>query len=214
MNYFDRQASFLTMVILVLQAVIFYQHKVVLASIAEADAQSLQYVSGKASALGSVEGLQFMQQNYPAFQALVDNRRVVLKPKNADQEPFDRSESAMQRKMSWIKLLQESKTQFDIADMSFEVFPYQPITTESKKSPLAVGVESIVLQVSLLHDGVLAELMTFLRQSAPNTFTVSAIELERDNRGRDNNSLAQIAAEITIKWYLIEVEEGRSDVVS
>jgi len=117
--------------------------------------------------------------------------------------------NAALRKVQWVRLLETAKTQVGISAMSFDVYPYQAVVSSRQEFKVQVGVEKIVLNLSLLHDGKLADLIKYLEDHAPNVFVVTAVSIERVDESTTNGFTdreeIRLKAELTIQWYLIEV---------
>lgn len=210
MSYIDLRTGFLLLLSVLLLAGIIFQHQTVLASITQSKNQNNRYLTNNLSALATVEEVQLMQNYYPSFQSLIESQRVVTSQESvALRELNSGSGMSSQRKIRWIKLLESAGNQLDIKEMSFEIYPGQFVVGGQQRLPISVSAESIVLQVSLLHDGVLVNLLSYLREYAPNPFVVSSLEIarsgEKEVRQSNKKAINQVTAEITLKWHLIEV---------
>ena len=212
MRYLDRRTCLLLIGNVLCLLVLIYPLLTVSSSVVRSADQKNRFLADKKTALATLEELEFLEKNYPAFQAFIDNQKFEYGPVS---DGLGGMES--QRKLSWIKHLQSSKTRLGIRQMSFELYPYQPIADNLESLEISIGVESIVLRVSLLHDGVLAELLEKLTHNAPNPFVVTAIEIDRvglNRKGVAANGEDNITAEITMTWYLIDAEGADNDVAS
>ncbi len=215
MRYLDLRTGFLLLLSALFLVGIFFQHQTVLAGITQSKNQNSLYLTNKLSVLATVEEVQLMQNYYPTFQSLIESQRIVVsQDSDSLQESNSGSGMSSQRKISWIKLLESAGSQLDIKEMSFEIYPGKFVVGGQQRLPISVSAESIVLQVSLLHDGVLANLLSYLREYAPNPFVVSSLEIarsgEKEVRQSNEKAINQLAAEITLKWHLIEVNTGAS----
>ena len=122
--------------------------------------------------------------------------------------------SDAQRKVQWIKILEAAKDQIDITAMSFDVYPYQSNFSEQEGLKVRAGFEQIVIRLSLLHDGKLAKLLTYLEEHAPNSFVVSSLEIELTDNAATDLQEARLKAELIIKWYLIDVKGEDNAIAS
>jgi len=67
-------------------------------------------VSGNASVLASLDDSSFLESNYKEFKNVINRKS------------FD-----SRRKVEWINLLKSAKSQLDLAEMSFEIYPARSI---------------------------------------------------------------------------------------
>lgn len=182
--------------------VMYAQYRSVLDSAAQSDIQHRLFRSDKQTAFLSMQENSFLQTNYPMFQKIVQG--------------YQGSNAAL-RKVQWVRLLETAKTQVGISAMSFDVYPYQAVVSSRQEFKVQVGVEKIVLNLSLLHDGKLADLIKYLEDHAPNVFVVTAVSIERVDESTTNGFTdreeIRLKAELTIQWYLIEVA-GADDAIA
>ena len=226
MMFFDRRVILYLMLTVGCISTMCYQLHAVASGAGVLESQKKSFLSSRNAALKVADDTAFLEANYSQLQKLVDDQKLHVRQHagliddqaNAPQARVaaDSRSSELssyqnpQRKVSWIKTLQSAKTDVGIAEMSFEIYPIQPIAGDLQDLQVAVGFESVVLQVSMLHDGLLATLIAYLEEHAPNPFTVTALSIERVGESADSKIAASINAEITIKWYLIEIEGAPS----
>lgn len=206
-------------------AAIVYQFMTLASEVADMKKRKNSFLLTKKTALDVIEDTVYLKANYSQFQQLVDDQKLTIGQHTAmvdDQADLTLSGKISsqtgyqhaQRKVAWIKTLQAAKANVNIAEMSFEIFPIQSIAGTLQNLQVGIGFESIVLQVSLLHDGLLAALIAYLEAYAPNPFLVTALTIEKADESIDTNIVALYKAKITIKWYLIEIEGTHDDMAS
>lgn len=214
-------------------AAITFLFQTVSSGVAQSEHRKHSFVSKKNSALTAIDEALFLQASYPDFQELIDSQKlsvrrtasvsenlIARRDKNAPysnqtkyRTTYD-SDNKTQRKVSWIKTLEAAKVELGIAEMSFEIYPYQSVANELQDLSIAIGFESIVLHVSLLHEGVLAGLLKYLHANAPNLFLTTSITMERLSDSIDAENAIQLTAEVTLKWHLIEIDEVGDEIES
>jgi len=222
MMFFDRRVILYLILTAGCICAMCYQLHAVASGAGALESQKKGFLSSRNAAFKVVEDTTFLEANYSQLQKLVDDQKIRVRQHvgqigdqanalqarvTADSKSSElNSYQNPQRKVSWIKTLQSAKTNVGVAEMSFEIYPIQSIAGNLQDLQVAVGFESVVLQVSMLHDGLLATLIAYLEEHAPNPFTVTALSIERVGESADSKIAARINAEITIKWYVIEIE--------
>lgn len=206
MRVLDRRAVLFLLLTALFLGAIFYQYQLVSSNVSETENGKRRFQAESITALNFIEELAFLHKNYPEFQNLTESQHVIDRRELVDNNNLD-----SQRKVSWIKHLESAKNHLAIAEMNFDIYPYRPVADGLQGLMISIGVESIVLRVSLLHDGVLAQLLTYLKEYAPNPFVISSLEVERIQSA--DTSTTQINAVVTMAWHLIDVD-GVSDAVS
>ncbi len=206
MKLIDTRRALTILLMMICLAAIKIQHHFlvnkVVAGGTQIESSKNRFQLSRDSVARTVVDTQFLQKSYPAFTGLVHQNRVELISESLSVEA-----SSTQRKISWIKLLESARSDLNISKMSFEVYPIESVTEGQEGLSVDVGFEAIILDVSLLHEGVLGELMNYLYERAPVMFTVSKMSIDRNSNGPGRSSAENINAEIAIRWYVIRVEE-------
>jgi len=180
---------------------IYFQYNNVTQSMNEVEKRRSEFLSGNASVLASLDDSSFLESNYKEFKNVINRKS------------FD-----SRRKVEWINLLKTAKSQLDLAEMSFEIYPARSIVQNHAELLVSVNVEIIELKVSVLHDGKISELLSYLNTHAPNDFSVDTFDISRVERKTKNDTDTQkmINLEVlcTIKWYSLDMIGEGNDLQS
>ncbi len=192
MKYPDNAIFIFIMVATLSVSVIFFQLQNVMQSRSGVEKKRSEFLSSEVAAYTSLEDSRFLETTNLAFERILHRNSAVSK-----------------RKIEWIKLLKTAQAQLNLAEMSFEIHPPRSVTSSRDDLWVAVGVEFIELKLSLVHDGKLSELLSYLNTYAPNEFIVSKIEInrvERDiNNGITTPKIINLEVRCTVKWYSIDM---------
>ena len=171
----------------------YFQVQSIARSAGTVDKNRSEFLSKKVSLIAGIDDSDFLNTNYSVFETILG-----------------RNSSDSKRKAEWINLLKSAKSQLDLTEMSFDIYPARAITQNQQELLVSISVEIIELKLSLLHDGKLVEFINFLNAHAPNEFVIAALELKRVDNERTAPKMINLEALCTIKWYSIDMI-GESD---
>lgn len=205
MRAVDSIAATLVLCVVLSSLVIFTQYKRGWSAQINTERSQSRTVNDNHNAVLKIEELRFLKANYSAFTDLTDQNT-----------------SKAQRRVSWIELLEKAKIDLQIAELSFDIYPRRLINNNqgmnNQTDLIAVGVETLVLRASLLHEGIIPLLTDYLRRHSMTPFIISAFEIKRIEDISASTTLmgknANVLAEFTIQWYSLDVLEDGTDVSS
>lgn len=181
--------------------VVYFQVNDVMQSQSWVEKKRSEFLSKNVSVFTNLDDSDFLEANYTSFRGILD-----------------KNTSDSKSKVKWIKLLESAKSQLDLAEMSFEIYPARSIAQNQAELLVAVSVEVIELKVSVLHDGKISELVNYLNTYAPNEFVITALDIKRNRRKIDNGittaKMINLDVLFTIKWYSIDVIGESNDIQS
>lgn len=181
--------------------VVYFQVNDVMQSQRWVEKKRSEFLSKNGSVFTNLDDSDFLEANYTSFRGILD-----------------KNTSDSKSKVKWIKLLESAKSQLDLAEMSFEIYPARSIAQNQAELLVAVSVEVIELKVSVLHDGKISELVNYLNTYAPNEFVITALDIKRNRRKIDNGittaKMINLDVLFTIKWYSIDVIGESNDIQS
>jgi len=142
------------------------------------------------------DALRYLDKNYSAFDQLLS-------------EPAN----SAKRKLAWANRLEVAQAELSIPSLLFEISPFTVVSDVTK--PLAIGYEEIDLELGVLHDTQLLKFFSYLDNSSPDTFEVTAVNVERLEKtdSTQDNRLINLQAGFTIRWYTFYAGEENAGAI-
>jgi len=194
----DRSVWVFVLVATACGAALVFQYKKVSVGYKNIEVAKSAFYTGQRASLAEHDDQIFLKKNRSDFKQVVEKNR------------FD-----SRNRVQWVSLLESAKSMLGISEMSFEIYPSREVSTNHPELFFTIGVESIELKISLLHDGKLVELMDYLRVHAPISYAVTKMEIAKSDRKIDNGMTSPkiIGLEVlcTIEWYSIDLKSESVD---
>ena len=201
MKYPDRAVSVYLLAATLAAGAIYSEVQNISQSNSEIERKRTEFLTKKVSVFAGMDDSGFLETNYSSFTDMLG-----------------RNSSDSKGKVEWIKLLKSAKSQLDLTEMSFDIYPARSITQNQDELLVSISVEVIELKLSLLHDGKISEFMNYLNANAPNNFVVTALEINRIERKVDSAisppKMVNLEVLCTIEWYSIDMIGNGNDVQS
>jgi len=199
LSFIDRSVCAFVLVVAACAAAVTFQYKRISDGYHKIAVARSAFSSGQRAALAEHDDQVFFKKNRSAFNSAIE------------QNMFDSS-----HRVQWISLLESAKSKLGISEMSFEIYPSREVSKNHPELLFTIGVESIELKMSLLHDGRLVEVMDYLSAHAPNSYAVTNMEITKSDRKIDNGITSPkiIGLEVlcTLEWYSIDLKSESADV--
>lgn len=194
----DRGIVVLMVAALASSAAIVLQYNRIILGQVEAEKSRGLFLSRKNSIIAGYEEQHYLKANYQAAKNAVTKKS-----------------SDAQQKLKWLKVLESVKSELGISELALEIYPQRPAIAHSTDLLVSVGVTTINIKVSLLHDGKLTDFISYLRENAPEKFVVTSFSIERVDRTVDNGitnpKKTLLEAEFTLEQYALSVAGSGGD---
>lgn len=188
MKYFDRTLFFIMFFAALLLMVIL----LVLSDQARAQSgitkQHALFKTKHAGTVSEMANRDFLVKNYDAYESAI--RRLGM--------------GAKQRR-EWVEWLGVAKNELNLSEVEFDIYPLVEVVSDDV---INIGQETISLKLSLLHEGQLLELISYLRRQVRYPFEIISMEIKRDAAKLDNGltkpKQRNLIVRCDIRWYSID----------